>query len=399
MAQIHHSPARRLWRFATHTIIPAIALWAGCCTAAEMAAAHPGRYLAYIGTYTTKGSKGIYVAKFDAATGRISPPELAAEAGNPCFLAAHPDQKHLLAAVDAIEPDGKTNSGMAMFAIDQASGRLSLVNTQFCGWRAVCHVSVDPSGRCALVASYTDGCLAAAPIGTNGILGDVTAHICHHGSSVNPARQSSPHAHQAVTDPTDRFVFVCDLGMDKIMSYRLDAAAGLLTPNDPPFTVVAPGTGPRHLAFNPNGQFAYVISELANTVTSFAYDPARGTLSRMQIVSTLPAGYTNFNTAAEVVVHPSGRFLYASNRGQNSVVLFRIDPATGLLSPVEHQSTQGRMPRFIAIDPTGNYLFAANQESDNVVIFRINPADGRLTLTGQSLKVSVPVCIAFVPAD
>jgi 6-phosphogluconolactonase len=399
MAQARHSPVNRFWRIIKSSLLPAIALWSGCCGAGDVAGVHTGRFLAYIGTYTTKGSKGIYVARFDAATGKISSPDLATQAGNPCFLAVHPDQKHLLAAVDAIEPDGSTNSGMAMFAIDRATGRLSLINTQFCGWRAVCHASLDPSGRCALVASYTDGCLAAAPIATNGSLGELTARICHHGSSVNPARQSGPHAHQAVTDPTDRFVFVCDLGMDKIMSYRLDAAAGSLRPNDPPFTVAAPGSGPRHLTFHPNGHFAYVISELANTVTTFGYDSARGALSQLQIASTLPAGFTNFNTAAEVVVHPSGRFLYASNRGQDSVVLFSIDEATGLLSPVEHQSTRGKMPRFIAIDPTGNYLFVANQESDNVVIFRINPADGRLTLTGQSLKVSVPVCIAFVPME
>jgi 6-phosphogluconolactonase len=362
-------------------------------------AAQSSKYFVYIGTYTTKGSKGIYVSRFDAATGDISTPELATEGGNPCFLAVFPDQHHLLSAADTIQADGRTNSGMASFTIDRETGKLTLVNTRFCGWRADCHVAVDPTAHCALAASYTDGCVASAPLSADGTIGEVTSLIRHHGSGPNPARQAGPHAHQVVIDPADQHVLVCDLGLDRIMSYRFDPAAGTLATNDPPYTKVGPGTGPRHLAFHPNGRIAYVVSELANTVTACAYDGAGGTLSPVQIVSTLPPGYEGTNTAAEVAVHPSGKFLYASNRGHNSVELFRIDPASGLLSPVQDEPTQGRTPRFIAIDPTGRFLFVANQDSDNVVIFRINGDDGRLTPTGVQIKASLPVCVAFVRAD
>ena len=357
-----------------------------------------GRFFAYVGTYTGGASKGIYVAKFDAATGKLSAPELAAETPNPTFLAIHPSGKFLYADSEVVA-DGKKSSALAAFAIDRTTGRLTALNSEPCGGRGVCHVAVDATGKCALAANYGSGSIAALPIGEDGRLGELSASAQHIGQSVNTNRQAGPHAHQVVVDAANRFLFVCDLGLDKVMSYRLNAAKAEFLPNKPQATALAAGSGPRHLAFHPNGKFAYVVSELASTVTTFAYDAEHGALKELQTSPTLPAGFTNVNTAAEVVVHPSGKFLYASNRGHDSVAVFTIDEATGQLTPAGHQPTQGRKPRFITLDPTGGFLFAANQDGGNVVVFRVDGATGKLTPTGESLQLASPVCVQFVAAE
>jgi 6-phosphogluconolactonase len=257
---------------------------------------------------------------------------------------------------------------------------------------------VDKTGRNVLVANYGSGSVACLPVKEDGRLAEASAFIQHTGSSVNPQRQQGPHAHSVNMSPDNRFAMVADLGLDEVLVYRFDPVKGSLAANDPPFAKVKPGSGPRHFAFHPGGKFAYVINELASTVTALAYDARRGILSEVQTVSTLPPGFTGTSTTAEVQVHPSGKFLYGSNRGHDSIAVFGIDARKGTLTPIEHVPTQGKTPRNFGIDPTGSYLLAANQSSDNVVVFRIDPQTGRLTPTGQVLEVGIPVCVKFVAA-
>jgi 6-phosphogluconolactonase len=248
-----------------------------------------------------------------------------------------------------------------------------------------------------LVANYGSGSIAALPLRADGTLGEATAFAQHTGASVNQQRQEGPHAHWIDGDAANRFAFVCDLGLDQVLVYRLDAARGKLSAHDPAFASVKPGAGPRHLAFHPTGRFAYVINEMGNSVTAFAYDGERGTLTELETVPTLPAEFNGRNTTAEIEAHPSGRFLYGSNRGHNSIAVFAIASGTGRLTLVEHISTSGKTPRNFAIDPTGRWLLAANQDSDNVVVFAVDATSGRLAATGQSVEVGKPVCVKFVP--
>ena len=275
---------------------------------------------------------------------------------------------------------------------------LAALNRQSSVGGGPAHLTVDHGGRNVLVANYGGGSVAVLPIGPDGALKPASAFIQHSGSSVNPDRQKEPHAHSVNVDAGDRFAYVADLGLDKIMIYRLDAAKGSLVANDPPFVSTQPGAGPRHLAIHPQGRFAYVINELQNTVTAFTRDAERGGLTALQTISTLPAdvkALPNYSTA-EVLVHPSGKFLYGSNRGHDSIAVFGIDETSGRLTFVETQPTQGSTPRGFGIDPTGAYLLAGNQRSDTVVVFRINRETGRLTPTGSKIDVGAPVSIKFV---
>jgi 6-phosphogluconolactonase len=248
------------------------------------------------------------------------------------------------------------------------------------------------------VANYGGGSVACLPVDAAGRLEPASSFLQHEGSGADPKRQAGPHAHSINLDAANRFAIAADLGLDKLFIDRFDAAKGTLTPNDPPFARVAPGSGPRHFAFHPDGRHGYVINEMACTVTAFDYDPERGALSEIQTISTLPEGTRGSNlSTAEVQVHPSGRFLYGSNRGHNTIAIFAIDAATGRLRPVGHQPTQGKTPRNFGIDPTGRYLLAANQDSGTVVVFRINPQTGQLEPTGQVAEVPKPVCVKFVP--
>jgi 6-phosphogluconolactonase len=258
---------------------------------------------------------------------------------------------------------------------------------------------VDKSGKAVLVANYGSGSVAVLPVKEDGSLAEASAFVQHSGSGPNPKRQQAPHAHSINVSPDNRFAIAADLGLDKLLVYRLDAAKGTLTPNDPPFAKVDPGFGPRHFAFHPDARHAYVINEMASTVTALTWDAARGVLNPVQTISTLPKDFKGDSTCAEVAVHPSGRFLYGSNRGHNSIAVFGIDRAKGTLTPVEHVSTQGKTPRNFGIDPTGSYLFAANQDSGNIVMFRIDAKTGRLTPAGQTLEAGAPVCVRFVPAE
>ena len=368
--------------------------------AAEKKAPAPKEFFVYVGTYTGPKSKGIYRSRLDVATGRLSSIEVAAECDSPSFLAVHPNGRFLYAIDESSNPATKPGRGLSAFALDPVGGGLTLLNQQTVGGPGPCHLAVDHDGRCVLVANYSGGSIAAISLLPDGRLGAPGTVVQHTGSSVNPARQKQPRAHSITVAPDNRFAFAADLGTDQVLAYKLDAVRGTLAPNAPPFVRLPPGSGPRHFAFHPGGKYAYVINELTCTMSAYRYDLAHGSLEDLQNISTLPPGETvkpGYSTA-EVVAHPGGKFLFGSNRGHNTIVVFAVDAATGRLALVEHQPTQRKTPRNFAVDPTGAWLLAANQDSGTVVVFRIDPRSGRLTATGQSLAVLSPVCVIFVRA-
>jgi 6-phosphogluconolactonase len=353
--------------------------------------------LVYIGTYTGPKSKGIYVSRLDTTTGKLSSPEVAAETKSPSFLAVHPNHRFLYAVGEVSEFNGKKAGAVTAFEIDPKNGQLRLLNQQPSGGTGPCHLAVDKTGKCLLVANYGSGSIVAFPVGADGKLAEAATTIQHEGSSVNAQRQAGPHAHFITPDPANRFALVCDLGLDKILVYRLDPAKAFLVANDPPACAIKAGLGPRHLVFHPNGNWVYDINEMGSCITVLGYNSRRGALNELQTISTLPENSSVKNTCAEVQVHPSGKFVYGSNRGDDSIAVFAIDSKSGKLTRVENQSTRGKTPRHFAIDPTGKWLVAENQASDNVVVFSIDAASGRLKPTGQEIEVGSPVCAAFRP--
>lgn len=350
--------------------------------------------LVYIGTYTGAKSRGIYLSRFDAAKGQLGPPELAAETRNPTFLALHPGRPLLYAAGEFDNFGGQRAGSVSAFQIEP-TGKLTLLNQQASGGAGPCHLAVDRAGKCVLVANYGSGSLAAIPLQPDGRLGEPVHAVQNQGSSINPRRQTGPHGHFIIADPDNRFALACDLGLDKVFVYRLDSDRALLTPNEPPAMLITPGSGPRHLAFHPNGRTVYLLNELASTVDVFAYNPRAGTLRKLQTLSTLPEDFKGENICAEVQVHPSGKFVYASNRGHNSLAVFAVDRKSGQLSFVERQPSQGKTPRHFTLAPGGNWLLAENQDSNNVVVFRVEPKTGRLVPNGQAIEVGSPVCAVF----
>ncbi len=357
-----------------------------------------GVFRVYVGTYTGGGgSRGIYLLDLDLHTGKLSEPQLACEATDPSFLAIHPGGKLLYAVSERNEVDGQPGGAVVAFAIDEATGNLRMINQQSSRGAGPCHLIVDRAGKNVLVANYGGGSIASLPIDAEGRLGASSTFIQHEGKGSDPSRQDGPHAHSINLDRAGRFAVVADLGLDRVFVYGFDSGKGTLEANDPPFAEVAPKSGPRHFAFAPDGRFGYVISELANTVTAFEYDAAGGSLKPIQTISTLPASFQGKSYTAEVQVHPSGRFVYGSNRGHDSIVVFAVDPGTGKLSSVGFVPTQGRNPRNFAIDPTGAYLLAENGDSGTIVVFRIDVESGALRATGQSVRVPKPVCIKMIP--
>jgi len=357
-----------------------------------------GELLVYFGAYTGEKSRGIHVSRLNLATGALSPPELAGETQNPSFLAVHPTGNYLYAVNEVRTFGDQPGGSVSAFAVDRRTGRLELLNQESSRGSGPAHLVVDRAGRNVLVANYGGGSVAVLPISADGRLKPSTAFVQHEGSSVHPKRQTKPYAHSINVDPESRFAYAADLGLDKILIYRFDPGTGSLTAANPAFASVAAGAGPRHLSIHPSGRFAYVINELHLTVTAFGRDQASGALQELQTISTLPAGQQpqdGFSTA-EVLVHPSGRFLYGSNRGHDSIAVFEIDQATGRLTHVQNEPTQGNMPRGFGIDPTGAFLLAGNQRSDSVVVFRIDQKTGRLTPAGHRVDVGSPVSVAFV---
>ena len=357
------------------------------------------KYLLFVGTYTEKESKGIYSFRFDAGPSELTPLGVVAETVNPSFLAIDPSRRFIYVVNEVQTYKGASSGRVSAFAINQQTGKLSLLNEVASRGADPCYITFDKTGKYTLVANYTGGNVAVFPVQPDGRIGEASAFVQHSGSSVNKERQEGPHAHWIETTPDNRFAIAVDLGLDELLVYRFDAKTGSLTPNDPPFAKLDPGAGPRHLGFDPNGRFAYVVNELQSTITTFSYDPDRGAFHKLNTITTLPKGFTGPNDTAENKVHPSGKFLFASNRGHDSIALFSIDPQSGALTAVDHFSTQGKTPRNFEIDPTGKLLFVANQESDNIVVFHIDPGSGRLTPTGQTLHVPSPVCLKFVAVE
>jgi 6-phosphogluconolactonase len=355
----------------------------------------PSKLWVFVGTYTDAKSKGIYRLELDPATGKLDNLQLVAETPSPSFLAIHRSGKHLYAVNELAELDGKKGGGVSAFALDRQAGTLKFLNRRSSQGAHPCHLVVDPSGKHVLAANYTGGSVIVLPIEKDGGLGNASDFVQHQGSSVNKKRQEAPHAHSVNLDKAGRFAFVADLGLDKVMIYRFDAERGTLTPNEPPAAAVDPGAGPRHFAFHPSGKQAYVINELTCTVTAFDYDAEKGVLTPRHTIPTLPARQPGDSTA-EVVVHPSGRFVYGSNRGHNSIAVFAVKEGSGALSFVGHQRNTIKTPRNFAIDPSGNYLLVGNQSGNSVSVFRIDPQRGTLELVGEPAPAPSPVCIRFL---
>lgn len=358
------------------------------------------RSIAYIGTYTGQNSKGIYAFEAEAGGGKVTPLGCVGEAVHPSFLALHPSGRFLYAVSEVSATSGDPASGAVVaFEVGQSGGRLSRLNAQSSGGAGPCHLAVDRTGRHVLVANYSGGSVAVLPIRADGSLGEATCVIRHTGSSVHPQRQRQPHAHCVMPAPDNRHALVADLGIDRVVVYRFDAEHGKLeTPAVYAFEA-PPGSGPRHLAFHPDGRWVLVLNELTSQLMLLEFDPASGRLTHRQSVSTLPEGFSGSNTAAEVAVHPNGRFVYTSNRGHDSLAVFRLDPTRPSLQLLQHQSSGGRTPRHFSLAPGGHELWAANQASHTVTRFRVDPSTGRLEPLGEVLPVGNPVCVRFLPLD
>jgi len=348
----------------------------------------------YVGTYTGGESKGIYTCELSTADGSLQNLDLAAEVTSPSFLAIHPNKKFVYAVNEVSNFKGEKAGAVTAFKID--GSKLTKLNEQSSGGDGPCYVTVDKTGKNALIANYGGGSLAVLPIQEDGSLKPHSAFVQHTGSSVVPSRQKEPHAHSINMDAHNRFAIAADLGLDRLLIYKLDTEQGTLTPNNPPFTKVPPGSGPRHFAFHPNGKFAFANGEINSTVMSLSYNAEQGTLKVLQTLSTLPQGLdVPGNSTAETQVHPSGKFVYVSNRGHNSIAVYRVE-RSGKLEYVENESTGGKTPRNFGIDPTGTFIIAANQDSDSLVVLKIDQKTGELSPADHELKVPKPVCVKFL---
>ena len=355
-------------------------------------------FFVYFGTYTGALSKGIYVSRLDAATGALSTPELAAETPSPCYLAPSPDGKTLYAANNDITlPNGNKVGAISAFSVDKNSGHLTLLNEKPCGGPGTCHVSIDPVARIILAASYADGSINSFQLNQDDTVGADGSYIKHHGSSVNTNRQSSAHAHFIHTDPSHHFALVCDLGMDKVVVYRINPDTGTLTENSS--GIVPPGSGPRHFVFSPDGKFVHVVNEMGCSISTFSWNSDAGTLTLVETISALPPevdvrpGFTG----AEIL--DSGKYVYVTLRGHDSVSVLVANGHTGRLKFLQNIGSDGKVPRGLGIDPTGHWLFTGNQNSDTVAEFSINPKTGKLSATGSELKIGSPIDVQFVEAD
>ncbi len=348
----------------------------------------------YVGTYTDGASRGIYRFRFDPATGKAETPVLAAEARNPSFLALHPSGRFLYAVGEGDDFAGRPTGVVSAFGVADASGELTPLNQQASEGKGPCHLSVDRAGRHLLVANYGSGTVAALKIAPDGRLEPASSIRSHRGTGPDAARQQGPHAHGIYLDPGERHALAPDLGADRVFVYRFDAA-GRLEPHGA--AALEAGSGPRHLAFDPGGQRVYVINELRSTVTVFAYDARSGQLGALQTISTLPADYRGANTAAEIAVSPDGRFVYASNRGHDSLAVFAV-AADGRLKTPGFAASGGRTPRHFALDPSGRFLLVADQSSDRIVVFRLDPATGSPAAVVTSVALPKPVCLLFAAA-
>ena len=375
-----------------------MALIFGCLGSGGTGFVQAEQFWVYVGTYTGAKSKGVYAALFETRDGSFRPAQLAAAAQDPSFLAAHLSGKFLYAVNEVSEFQGGSGGGLSAFRVDPASGKLTPMNSQPSKGAAPCHVMVDRAGKTAFLANYSGGSVASYPIHSDGSLGGPVSFQQHAGKGPDAQRQNGPHAHSIYLDHDNRFALAADLGLDQILVYRYDSGKSSLVANDPPFVRLKPGAGPRHLAFHPQGKLLYSINEMNSTITAFHYDGAKGELHDFQTVSTLPTGFTGQSSTAEIFVHPSGHFLFGSNRGHDSIVVFTVDPSSGSLTLLQHQPIGGKTPRGFRIDPSGRWLLVGNQESDQITVFQIDRGTGRLTPVGKPLEVPSPVSLEFVKA-
>lgn len=398
-----------------------IVLFAAIVFTTGFAAAQQGDYFLYIGTYTgfkyvhhsrpfglgESHSEGIYVSRYHAATGEVGEPELAAKMVNPSFLTISPNHKYLYAVSEdplSLGPPLDHASYVSAFRIDSSTGHLQLLNTVPASGTSTCFITIDHTGRFVLVSNFGSGSTAVIRVRDDGSLGELTGFIQDVGRSVDPAIQFEPHTHSVVLSPDNRHAIVSDLGTDKVQIFRFDSTTGQLSPPDPPFAKVYPGGGPRHFAFDPSGRFGYQLGEMSGAIDVYSWD-ATGKLTLIQRAQTVPHNFVGGNHSAEIEVHPSGKFLYESNRhthgenvrGPDSIGVFAIDAQDGTLTPVEQTDSGGIMPRNFAIDPSGNFLFVANQLTNNIVVFHIDVSSGKLAKTGREIKADTPVCLKFVP--
>lgn len=370
--------------------------WLGLLMGATCVAA--GRdWWVYWGTYTGGESRGIYVSRFDSIRGRFTPPQPVAELPNPSFLATSRNGQRLYAVSELSNGQG-TGGRVAAYSVDLRTGQLLSLGQRPSGGDGPCHLSLDRRNRALFVANYGSGSVAVLPLDAEGRPGNPKAVIQHEGRSVHPERQQGPHAHQALPSPQGSHLLVCDLGLDEVRIYRWRPWSRDLETHESPILRLPPGSGPRHLAFHPNRQWAYVLNELNSTLTVCRWFSRDGRLEPIQTLGTLPPGAAvSQNTTAEVAVHPDGRFVYASNRGDDSIAMFAVEPKTGRLQPVGHENTRGRTPRHFTFDPTGQWCVVLNQNSNLVAVFRRDARTGRLTFTGHTIVVPRPVCAVFVP--
>lgn len=362
----------------------------------EIASARASKagYLVFVGTYTDRESKGIYAYRFDSSTGKLTSLGLASESANPSFLTSD-SRGHFLYAVNELDTyHGKPTGAASAFAIN-STGKLSLINQVSSRDQGPAHITIDRTGKFAFISNYSRGSMAVLSLLKDGRLGDQVAFVQHQGSSVNKQWQLGPHVHEVVLSPDNRFALVADPGIDQVIAYPFNAATGKM--GEPVIAHAPPGSGPRHMVFGRGGKFLYAITELTSSVLTYAYDAKNGGLRQIGMISTLPKEFRGTNYAAEIEVHPSGKFLYASNRGDDSIAVFSVDSETGALKLIEVVPTKGKRPRNFALDPTGSWLLVANQESDNIGVFRVDGATGRLTATGEAAHVGSPARVKFVP--
>jgi 6-phosphogluconolactonase len=352
--------------------------------------------LVFFGTHSVGSQKGISVAHFNSKTGILTKPKLVAESPAPAYFILHPNGKFLYTCNSNDFSKKCTGETITAYSINKKTGKLTLINKQSSGGADPSYIFMDAECKHVLVADYAGGSIAVIAINSDGSLGKITANIQHTGKSIDPKRQTKPYAHSIQLDPTNSFALAADLGVDKLFVYKYNKNTGTLTPNDPPFAQITAGAGPRHFAFHPNRRFVYLLTEMGNTVITYAWDGAKGILSELQTSSTLPADFNGNSNCAEILVHPNGKFLYASNRGDDSIAVFAIDSSTGKISLVEHIPTQGNSPRNFEFDPTGKWLIVTNHKSNNAVVFSVNEETGHLTPNGQKQDIDSPFCVRFL---
>ncbi|MCB1063320.1 MAG: lactonase family protein [Verrucomicrobiae bacterium] len=351
--------------------------------------------IVFASAFASGETGAIHAYRFDAAKGTLTLLHRTTDVENPFFMALSPGGEFLY-AIHALAFGGKENEEVAAYRVEGRSGKLELLNRQSARGTASCYLDVDATGKTVVVANYSTGDVASLPIKEDGSLGESVSYFQHEGSSVDPQRQKGPNAHSFVVSPDNRFAFAADLGIDKIMSYRLDAATATLTPNDPAFVALPPGSGPRHQTFHPNGKYLYAINELANTISVFAYDAERGALSDLQLISTVPDDFDGKSHTADLKITPDGRHLYGTNRGHDSIASYRIGD-DGKLTLLGIQPSLGKGPQNLAILPDGKHLICANMPGNKLVVFAIDAESGALTPVGDPVEMPMPACLMVLP--